>query len=89
MRNIDRQKQLWDKYKSQGKMKFILTYGVLTYSVMSIGLATFYMFVFNRALLNTNHDIVVTYLISLITWSLTGLLIGNLSWKNNIKKFEK
>lgn len=89
MKDIDRQKEIWMARKSKGKKKFILTYGVLTYSIISIVFATFHMFVFNRTLLNTKQDIVITYASYLILWSLMGVFIGNLSWNNNISKFEK
>lgn len=89
MSSIDRQKEKWDVIKSKGKKSYILTYGVLPSIVFSLFLATFRIFFINKTVLHSTYDIILAYIIHLVSWSLIGILFGNKSWYNNVKKFEK
>lgn len=35
------------------------------------------------------QDIVFTYFIYIIGWSLIGIFVGSMAWYNNIKKFDR
>lgn len=88
MNNLEIQKEKWNKDKQKGKKKYILIHGVLKLIVISIFFATFNIFVYDTSLLNSNRDIIVTFSLYAIVYSLIGILYGNRMWNINSKKFD-
>ncbi|MFB7142515.1 hypothetical protein ACFCYN_23150 [Gottfriedia sp. NPDC056225] len=84
---FDKGKESWNKIKSKGKKRFILNI-LFVYLVAALLFPTIQIFVLKK-IKTFNRDMVTLYLMSLVTWSLMGLWIGNMSWKASMKKFEK
>jgi hypothetical protein len=89
LKDINTQKEKWNKQKSKGKLMFILTYGVLlwgviistTYSIVTIFLISNY----------TSYSIlgiVFRFIAYALIWGFCGILFTNGLWNSNIKKFD-
>ena len=87
MINFEKQKIRWEKQKAKGKTKYVL-FHVILWVIYSAVLATLNILIFNRAYLSNINELIMTYIISMIFFGLAGVIIGNMSWRANVKKFK-
>lgn len=83
------QKEKWEIQKTKGKLIYILFNTVILSVIIAIIFATFHVLIINRTLLENTKSITLTYGIYVITYGLIGIVIGNLSWKVNVNRFDR
>ena len=86
MSKIDKQKERWNRIKSKGKKRYLLNF-LLIYMAISLLFPTLTVFGHNKVTYSL-EEILKLYLMYLISWSLMGVLFGNITWKNNNNKYE-
>lgn len=87
MRNIDKQKEKWNRIRSKGKKRYVLNI-VFFYACAWLLLATFNVFVFNRIILTYIPYVIFEYLMAIISSILLGLWFGHKTWNVNENKFK-
>jgi membrane glycosyltransferase len=83
---IDKQRERWNRIKSQGKKRHVLKI-LFFYVVFALILTTVNVFVLNRLVLTYFPYVISLYIMSIVIFSLLGIWVGNRTWNANIKKF--
>lgn len=87
MANFEKQKIKWEKQRTKGKTKYVL-FHVILWVIYSAILVTVNTLIFNRPYFSHLNELIMSYVIGIIIFGLTGVFIGNMSWRANIKKFK-
>lgn len=88
MNKIDKQKERWNRIKSQGKKRYVLKI-LFFYVVLGLILTTVNVFVLNRPGLIYIPYVISLYILSIIMYGPIGIWLGNRTWNANIKRLEK
>lgn len=86
MANFEKRKTRWEKQKVKGKTKYVLS-NVLLWVVYSVVLSSINILIFDRPYIDHINEIISSYIIFIVCLGLTGIVIGNISWWANVKKF--
>ena len=89
LKDINIQKEKWNKQKSKGKLKFILIYGVLLWGVcISIVYSIVTIFLITNYTSYSILGIVFRFIAYVVIWGLCGILFAIGLWNSKVKKFD-
>jgi len=87
---INKEKEKWKTQKAMGKSKYILIHGILLWGIyFSIIYGTLTMFVNPNKVNYDSSQIITRFIAYAIISGLVGIIISNLQWNTNTKRFEK
>lgn len=90
LKNINKEKEKWNKQKNSGRKKFILIHGVLFGGVLyAVLYSIFTMFLHPKAPDYTTTQIITRFIAYAMMGGLAGVVIGSLQWNAKVKKFGK
>lgn len=87
MANFEKQKIKWEKRKAKGKAKYVLSH-VILWIIYSAILETVSIYIFKRAYLSHTNERITAYILGIIIFGIAGVVIGNMSWRANMKMFK-
>lgn len=85
MTKFEKQKLNWKKQRAKGRTRFILSY-LLAWEFGSVIIASLYN-LRNQAWIKSLNDKIFSYIVSLITYGIVGIILAFLRWRSNEEKF--
>jgi drug/metabolite transporter (DMT)-like permease len=85
--NYEKRKEKWNKQRLRGKTKFVLFY-VIVYILFFAILSTLQVLFFHRSAFSDIKEFIFSYVIFLLFFVFAGIVVGNIAWKANLKRFK-